>query len=139
MPIVIHRAIFGSFERFIGIITEHFKGAFPFWLNPYQVAVVPIRPEHNEYAKKVEETLVAAGVRVEADYTDVNMRDKIKKFKQMKDPYILVVGDKEAAENTVAVNVRGSNKQVPGVALDKFVEICKKLNAERTLELPQEM
>jgi threonyl-tRNA synthetase len=67
------------------------------------------------------------------------MRDKIKKFKQMKDPYILVVGDKEAAENTVAVNVRGSNKQLQGVALDKFVVICKKLNAERTLELPQEM
>ena len=139
MPIVIHRAIFGSFERFIGIITEHFKGSFPFWLNPYQVAVVPIRPEHNEYAQKVVSELEAAGVRVEADFTDVNMRDKIKKFKQMKDPYILVVGDKEAAENTVAVNVRGSNKQLPGVALDKFVEICKKLNAERTLELPQEM
>ena len=139
MPIVIHRAIFGSFERFIGIITEHFKGAFPFWLNPYQVAVVPIRPEHNAYAEKVQEALINAGVRVEADYTDVNMRDKIKKFKQMKDPYILVVGDKEAAENTVSVNVRGSNKQLQGVALDKFVELCAKLNAERTLELPQEI
>ena len=139
MPIVIHRAIFGSFERFIGIITEHFKGAFPFWLNPYQVAVVPIRPEHNAYAEKVQEALIKAGVRVEADYTDVNMRDKIKKFKQMKDPYILVVGDKEAAENTVSVNVRGSNKQLQGVALDKFVELCAKLNAERTLELPQEI
>ena len=136
MPIVIHRAIFGSFERFIGIITEHFKGAFPFWLNPYQVAVVPIRPEHNEYAQKVADALTKAGVRVESDLTDVNMRDKIKKFKQMKDPYILVVGDKEAAENTVSVNVRGSNKQLQGVALDKFVELC---NAERTLELPQEI
>ena len=157
MPIVIHRAIFGSFERFIGIITEHFKGAFPFcerfigiitehfkgafpfWLNPYQVAVVPIRPEHNEYAQKVAEALTNAGVRVESDLTDVNMRDKIKRFKQMKDPYILVVGDKEAAENTVSVNVRGSNKQLQGVALDKFVELCAKLNAERTLELPQEI
>ena len=139
MPIVIHRAIFGSFERFIGIITEHFKGAFPFWLNPYQVAVVPIRPEHNEYAQKVADALTKAGVRVESDLTDVNMRDKIKRFKQMKDPYILVVGDKEAAENTVSVNVRGSNKQLQGVALDKFVELCVKLNKERTLELPQEI
>ena len=139
MPIVIHRAIFGSFERFIGIITEHFKGAFPFWLNPYQVAVVPIRTEHNEYAEKVAAALTNAGVRVESDLTDVNMRDKIKRFKQMKDPYILVVGDKEAAENTVSVNVRGSNKQLQGVALDKFVELCAKLNAERTLELPQEI
>ena len=76
MPIVIHRAIFGSFERFIGIITEHFKGAFPFWLNPYQVAVVRIRPEHNEYAQKVAQALTDAGVRVESDLTDVNMRDK---------------------------------------------------------------
>ncbi|MCR4767447.1 MAG: threonine--tRNA ligase, partial [Saccharofermentans sp.] len=139
MPIVIHRAIFGSFERFIGIITEHFKGAFPFWLNPYQVAVVPIRTEHNEYAEKVAAALTNAGVRVESDLTDVNMRDKIKRFKQMKDPYILVVGDKEAAENTVSVNVRGSNKQLQGVPLDKFVELCAKLNAERTLELPQEI
>ena len=138
MPIVIHRAIFGSFERFIGIITEHFKGAFPFWLNPYQVAVVPIRPEHNAYAEKVQEALIKAGVRVEADYTDVNMRDKIKKFKQMKDPYILVVGDKEAAENTVSVNFRGSNKQQAGVPLEKFIEVCRDLKANRTLELPQE-
>ena len=138
MPIVIHRAIFGSFERFIGIITEHFKGAFPFWLNPYQVAVVPIRPEHNAYAEKVQEALIKAGVRVEADYTDVNMRDKIKKFKQMKDPYILVVGDKEATENTVSVNFRGSNKQQAGVPLEKFIEVCRDLNANRTLELPQE-
>ena len=83
--------------------------------------------------------LGSAGIRVEADFTDVNMRDKIKKFKQMKDPYILVAGDREAAENTVAFNVRGSNKQLQGVALDRFIEICKTLNTERTLELPQEM
>ena len=87
----------------------------------------------------VADALTKAGVRVESDLTDVNMRDKIKRFKQMKDPYILVVGDKEAAENTVSVNVRGSNKQLQGVALDKFVELCAKLNAERTLELPQEI
>lgn len=139
MPIVIHRAIFGSFERFIGIITEHFKGAFPFWLNPYQVAVVPIRPEHNAYAQKVQAMLTDAGIRAEADYTDVNMRDKIKKFKQMKDPYIVVVGDKESEENTVSVNVRGSNKQLAGVSVEKFVALCSALNRERTLELPQEI
>ena len=70
MPIVLHRAIYGSLERFIGIIIENFKGNFPFWLNPYQVALVPIREEHNEYAHKVEEMLLKAGVRVEADYSD---------------------------------------------------------------------
>ena len=137
MPVVIHRAIYGSLERFIGIVIENFKGMFPFWLNPYQVGIVPIRENHNEYARKVEEALTAAGVRVEADYSDNNMKTKIKGFKNFKDPYILVLGDKEAEENTVSINIRGTNKQVQNVPLDKFVEICKKLNAEHTLELPE--
>ena len=135
MPVVIHRAIYGSLERFIGIIIENFKGVFPFWLSPYQVGIVPIRLEHNEYAKKVEAALMAAGVRVEADYSDNNMKEKIKKFKNYKDPYILVVGDKEAAEGTVSINVRGSNKQIQNVPLDTFVQMCKKLNDEHSLEL----
>ncbi|MBR1892808.1 MAG: threonine--tRNA ligase [Lachnospiraceae bacterium] len=137
-PVVIHRAIFGSFERFIGIITEHFKGAYPFWLSPYQVGIVPIRPEHNEYARKVAEMLQDAGVRVEADYSENNMKTKIKKFKTLKDPYILVLGDKEAAENTVSINVRGSNQQVQGVALDAFVKACAEMNKSRCLDLKVE-
>ncbi|WP_026525650.1 threonine--tRNA ligase [Butyrivibrio sp. MB2005] len=135
MPVVIHRAIYGSLERFIGIIIENFKGAFPFWLSPYQVGVVPIRVEHNEYAKKVADLLFENGIDVEADYSDNNMKEKIKKFKNYKDPYIIVLGDKEAAENTVSINVRGSNKQIQNVPLEKFVEMCKKMNAEHTLEL----
>ncbi|MCR4671678.1 MAG: threonine--tRNA ligase [Lachnospiraceae bacterium] len=135
MPVVIHRAIFGSFERFIGILVEHFKGAFPFWMCPYQVALVPIRTTHNEYAKKVEEALTAAGVRVEADYTDANMQNKIKKFKVFKDPYVLVLGDKEAETGTVSVNMRGSKVQAHDIPLEQFVELCRKMNAERTLEL----
>ena len=139
MPVVIHRALYGSLERFIGIIIENFKGAFPFWLNPYQVGIVPIHTEHNEYARKVEEALTAAGVRVESDYSDRNMKLKIREYKQYKDPYILVLGDKEAAENTVSVNIRGLNKQIQDVPLDRFVEICKKLNADRSLELNETM
>ncbi|SHN50362.1 threonyl-tRNA synthetase [Butyrivibrio hungatei DSM 14810] len=135
MPVVIHRAIYGSLERFIGIIIENFKGVFPFWLSPYQVGIVPIRVEHNEYAKKVEDTLIKAGIRVEADYSDNNMKEKIKKFKNYKDPYILVIGDKEAAEGTVSINVRGSNKQIQNVPLDALVAMCKKMNEERPLEL----
>ncbi len=135
MPVVIHRAIYGSLERFIGIIIENFKGVFPFWLSPYQVGIVPIRVEHNEYAKKVEEALMAAGIRVEADYSDNNMKEKIKKYKNYKDPYILVVGDKEAAEGTVSINVRGSNKQIQNVPLDALVQMCKKMNEEHCLEL----
>ncbi len=135
MPVVIHRAIYGSLERFIGIIIENFKGVFPFWLSPYQVGIVPIRVEHNEYAKKVEKALMDAGIRVEADYSDNNMKEKIKKFKNYKDPYILVIGDKEAAEGTVSINVRGSNKQIQNVPLEELVKMCTKMNNEHSLEL----
>ncbi|MCR4960808.1 MAG: threonine--tRNA ligase [Lachnospiraceae bacterium] len=137
MPVVIHRAIYGSLERFIGIIIENFKGNFPFWLSPAQVAIVPIREDHNEYAKKVADLLEENGIRVEADYDDKNMRTKIKNYKTMKDPYILVLGDKEAAENTVSINVRGSNQQVQNVPLDKFVAYCNKMNRDHDLELIQ--
>ena len=133
-PVMIHRAIFGSFERFIGILIENFKGAFPFWMSPYQVGIVPIRPEHNEYAKQVEKTLRKAGIRVEADYSEENMKTKIKGFKKFKEPYILILGDKEAEENTVSVNVRG-NKQMNGVPLDTFVQLCKKQIEEHSLDL----
>ena len=133
-PVMIHRAIFGSFERFIGILIENFKGVFPFWMSPYQVGIVPIRPEHNEYAKKVEKALRAAGIRVEADYSDENMKNKIKGFKKYKEPYILILGDKEAEENTVSVNIRG-NKQMNGIPLDQFVELCVKQDREHSLEL----
>ena len=134
-PVMIHRAIFGSFERFIGILIENFKGAFPFWMSPAQVAIVPIRPEHNEYAKEVAAALRRSHIRFEADYADKNMKEKIKTFKTYKDPYILVVGDKEAEQRTVSVNIRGMNKTVYGVPLDTFVKVCERMNAEHTLEL----
>lgn len=119
-PVMIHRAIFGSLERFIGIITEHFKGQFPLWLSPVQVGIVPIRPEHNEYAKKLADMLDEAGVRYDVDYTDQNMKIKIKKHKLDRVPYVLVVGDNEAAEGTVAVNVRGGGN-VTGVKAEAFI------------------
>ncbi len=137
-PVVIHRAIYGSFERFIGVLIENFKGVFPFWMSPYQVGIVPIRTEHNDYARKVAEKLAVSHVRFEADYSDNNMKEKIKKFKNFKDPYIVVLGDREAAENTVSINVRGSNKQIQNVPLDRFAEVCRALNAERSLELTEE-
>ncbi len=134
MPVVIHRAIYGSLERFIGIIIENFKGAFPFWLSPYQVALVPIRTEHNEYAREIEEVLLNNGIRVEADYSDANMKEKIKKFKNYKEPYVVIIGDNEVANKTVSVNVRG-NKQMNNVPLDKFVEICNSMNKSHSLDI----
>ena len=133
-PVLVHRAIFGSFERFIGILIENFKGQFPFWMCPVQVGIVPIRVEHNEYAKKVAQTLRAHGIRFEADYTDANMKEKIKAYKNYKVPYIIVLGDKEAENETVSINIRG-NKQLQGVPLPLFVEMCYKMNTERPLEI----
>ena len=134
-PVVIHRAIFGSLERFIGILIENYKGDFPFWLSPYQVAIVPIREEHNDYAKEIAAKLTAMGIRVEADYADKNMNEKIKEFRLMKDPYIIVVGDNEVSERTVSINVRGSKQQLRGVSLDRFYEMCRTMNEERSKEL----
>jgi threonyl-tRNA synthetase len=103
-------------------------------MSPYQVGIVPIRTEHNEYAKEIEKLLRKNGIRVEADYSDENMKNKIKGFKKFKEPYILVLGDKEVAERTVSVNVRG-NKQMNSVPLDAFIDICKKQIKEHSLEL----
>ncbi len=133
-PVMIHRAIFGSMERFIGILIENFKGQFPFWLSPYQIGIVPIMPEHNSYAAEVRKALRAAGVRAEADYSNRNMKEKIKAFHAFRDPYIVIVGNKEAENRTVSVTARG-NKKMSDVPLDRFVEICREMNAMRSLEL----
>ena len=121
-------------ERFIGILIENFKGSFPFWLSPVQVGIVPIRPEHNEYAKKIAALLRKNHIRFEVDYTDKNMKEKIKACKTFRDPYTIVVGDKEAAEGTVAINIRG-NKQLKDVPLDTFLALCQKMNEEHSLEV----
>lgn len=134
-PVVIHRAIYGSIERFIGIIIEHFKGAFPFWMSPYQVGIVPILEEHNEYAKEIADLLEDNGIRVEANYSNKNMNEKIKQFKTLGDPYILVVGAKEVESRTVSITVRGQKQQLHGVTLDKLVEMCRRMNEEHLLNL----
>ena len=134
-PVMIHRAIFGSFERFIGILIEHFKGQFPFWLSPVQVGIVPIRPEHNDYAKKLADLMMENGVRFEADYSDQNMKNKIKRFKLERIPYVMVVGDKEAENNTVAVNIRGVKDNAFGVPVESFLAAALEQNKKFSLEL----
>jgi len=138
MPVVIHRAIYGSLERFIGIIIENFKGSFPFWLSPEQVGIVPIREEHNDYGKKIYEALSDMGIRAEIDYSDKNMKEKIKTYKNYKNPYILVLGDKEMEEKTVSINMRSSNKQINNVPLDAFLKACERMQKEHSLELMDE-
>jgi threonyl-tRNA synthetase len=110
-PVVIHRAIFGSFERFIALLIEHYAGAFPFWLAPVQTIVLPITDRNLEYARSVRETLVAAGLRVEIDERQEKIGFKIREAQLQKIPYMLVVGDKEAADGTIAVRTRSGGDQ----------------------------
>ena len=105
-PIMIHRVVFGSIERFIGILTEHFAGAFPLCLSPVQVKVLPISERHHEYAEKVAAQLQEAGLRVEADLRNEKIGYKIREAQLQKTPYMLVVGDKEAETGTVSVRGR---------------------------------
>ncbi len=134
-PDMIHRAIFGSFERFIGILIENFKGQFPFWLAPIQVGIVPIRPEHNEYAKKLADLMMKNHIRFEVDYSDQNMKNKIKKYKLSRIPYVLVVGDKEAEQNTVSVNIRGVKDNLFGVPVESFMAGVSEMLDTNALEL----
>ncbi len=108
-PVMIHRVVFGSIERFIGVITEHFAGAFPVWLAPLQVAVLPITDRAADYAQSIVDSLTAAGVRAKGDYRKEKVNYKIREHQLQKVPYMLVVGDREVAEGTVSVRTRTGN------------------------------
>ena len=110
-PVVIHRAIFGSFERFIALLIEHYAGGFPLWLAPVQAVVLPIADRHAEYADTVREQLAAAGLRVELDARQEKIGYKIREAQLGKVPYMLVAGDREAAAGTIAVRTRGGGDQ----------------------------
>jgi threonyl-tRNA synthetase len=120
---MLHRALFGSFERFIGVLIEHYAGAFPFWLAPVQIRVIPISDKHVGYAQKVREQL--ADFRVEVDAENETMGKKIRNGEMQKIPYLLVVGDKEIAANAVAVRERGK-KDIITMSLENFTEKIKK-------------
>jgi threonyl-tRNA synthetase len=110
-PVVIHRAIFGSFERFIAILIEHYAGAFPLWLAPVQAVVLPIADRHADYAREVHAEVEAAGIRVAIDGRQEKIGYKIREAQLQKVPYMLVVGDREAAERTVSVRTRAGGDQ----------------------------
>jgi threonyl-tRNA synthetase len=122
-PIMIHRALFGSVERFFGVLVEHYAGAFPPWLAPVQVTVLPVADRHEEYAEQVAAQLRAAGHRVElVDAHADTLGARVRRAKLEKVPYVLVVGDDDVSDGTVGVNVRGTDAPERGVALDAFVE-----------------
>ena len=119
-PVMIHRVVFGSIERFIGILTEHFAGAFPTWLTPVQVEIIPITERAHEYARQLKAKLDEAGVRSEADYRSEKMNYKIREAQLQKIPYMLVVGDKEVENGTVSVRARKEDKGGT-MSTDEFV------------------
>jgi threonyl-tRNA synthetase len=120
-PVMIHRALFGSVERFFAILLEHYAGALPTWLMPVQVVVLPVRDGHDDYARHVAGALRHAEVRVEVDVADEPLNARIRRWKLEKVPYVLVVGDDDVAAGTVGVNARSSERPDRGVALDAFV------------------
>jgi len=120
-PVMVHRALFGSVERFFGVLIEHYAGAFPLWLAPVQVGLVPISEKHLDYANKVKERLESAGLRVELDARNEKMNAKIREFGVAKVPFILILGDKEEATESVSVRTRGKGDE-GSVTLEAFVE-----------------
>ncbi|MCC6587002.1 MAG: threonine--tRNA ligase [Bryobacterales bacterium] len=125
-PLMCHRALYGSVERFFGILVEHYAGAFPVWLAPVQAVVLPIADRHLEYARKVEQTLAAAGFRVEVDESKEKVNNKIRIAQNQKVPYMLVVGDREAEQGTVSVRNRRRG-DMGGKPLDEFVAALREI------------
>ncbi len=120
-PIMIHRALFGSVERFFAVLLEHYAGAFPTWLSPVQASILPVRDDHADYAEQVRSALVAVGARVELDPADEPLGARIRRAKLAKVPYVLVVGDEDVTASTVGVNERGKDRPDRKVPLADLV------------------
>ena len=133
-PVMVHRALYGSIERFFGVLIEHYAGAFPVWLSPVQAVMIPISERHAEYANKVAGQLKAIGVRVEVDARNEKMNAKIREHALQKVPFLLVVGDKEAEAGKVNVRTRGKEKTEDMLATE-FVEKIKNLIVEKSATL----
>lgn len=134
-PVMVHRALFGSVERFFGVLIEHYAGAFPVWLAPVQVAIIPISEKHVEYGQQVARQLKDAGVRVHLDDRNEKMNAKVREHTIQKVPFLLVVGEKEAEAGTVNVRVRGQQQPEGTIPAAQFVERIKRLIAEKAVNL----
>jgi len=131
-PIMIHRALFGSMERFFGVLIEHYGGAFPLWLAPVQVAVLPITDRTNEYAENVVRELRATGLRVESNLRSEKIGAKIRDAQLQKVPFMLVLGDREMEQNVVAVRERAKG-DIGAMSLTEFKEMARRLTDSRAL------
>lgn len=133
-PLMVHRALYGSIERFFGVLIEHYAGNFPVWLSPVQVVMIPISERHASYAEQVAEKLKSAGVRVHVDARNEKMNAKIREHTMQKVPFLLVVGDKEAEAGEVSVRVRGKGDEGK-VSVDSFVARIRSLIQSRVSTL----
>jgi len=124
-PIMVHRALFGSFDRFIGIITEHYAGAFPTWISPVQVRILPISVHHHDYAKEINEKFLEAGLKVELDLREEKIGYKIREAQLQKIPYMIILGDKEKEANAVGVRSR-KDGDIGQMSIDEFIAKIKK-------------
>ncbi len=132
-PYVVHRALLGSIERFFGILVEHYAGAFPVWLSPEQVRLIPIADRHIDYARQVEEQLRKEHIRAKVDVSSNRMGAKIRDAQMQKVPYMLVIGDREVESETVAVRLR-SEKRLGAIPVDEFIDRVQDAIATRALE-----
>jgi threonyl-tRNA synthetase len=130
-PFMVHRALLGSLERFFGVLTEHYGGAFPVWLAPVQALLVPITDKHMEYAEQVQQRLSEAGIRAEIDQSRDRMQAKIRRAQLQKIPYMLILGNKEQEADAVALRLR-SGEDLGAVPVDEFIARAKDEIAERT-------
>jgi threonyl-tRNA synthetase len=133
-PLMVHRALYGSVERFFGVLVEHYAGAFPLWLAPVQAGIVPISERHLPYAQQIQTTLQNAGLRVEVDHRNEKMGAKIRDFTLQKLPYILIVGDKEAETGAISLRVRGQGDQ-GSMPLEDFVSRARTLVDSKSTSL----
>jgi threonyl-tRNA synthetase len=124
-PIMLHRALFGSVERFFGTLIEHYAGNFPLWLSPVQAIVIPIKPEHDAFAREVTERLRADGLRVQIDARDENLGKRIREGRLQRVPYMLVIGDKEVQSGMVAVRKRPET-DLGAMAVEAFLGLARK-------------
>ena len=130
-PYMIHRALFGSLERFFGVLIEHYEGAFPVWLAPFQAIVLPVLPEQYDYSRKVMEELRQAGIRAELDSRNEKIGYRIREAQLQKIPYMLVVGEREAQDGTVAVRTRKEGDHGPQALSKVQAEILELIKSKQ--------
>ena len=136
-PVVVHRVIYGSIERFIGLLIEHTKGEFPLWISPVQVGIVPVSEEQYDYAKEVAEELKKHKIRVELDLSDGGMGGKVNNFRKMKTPYTIIIGNDEIANHSISLKIRGG-KQVNNIPMENFIRVLDKQIEDKTYKLVED-